>query len=414
MGDSLAALGRVAGSTFVSLRVRNYRLYFIGQVVSVSGSWMQRVAQSWLVLHLTGSGVALGTVSALQFLPMLVLGAWGGVLADRADKRRLLMITQALMGLLALVLGTVTLAGLVQLWMVYLLALLLGVVTAVDNPSRQSFVMEMVGRRQVTNAVSLNSAVFTGARVVGPAIAGLLIVLVGTGWCFVINALTFGAVMVALAAMDPTKLQRAEASPRARGQLLEGLRFVRSRSDILAPLVLLGVVGTLALNWTVILPLLASRTFHGDARTYGLLFAVLGAGSLAGALVTASRREPSVRLLVGSLVAFGVLMLAAAAAPSLPLELAVLAPMGTAALVFQTTSNSLIQLRSEPALRGRVMAIYVVVFVGTTPIGAPIVGWVAQQYGPRAAMGLGAAAVLLTAAAALWLARRHMFDVRRD
>jgi MFS family permease len=414
MGDSLAALGRVAGSTFISLRVRNYRLYFIGQVVSVSGSWMQRVAQSWLVLHLTGSGVALGTVSALQFLPMLVLGAWGGVLADRADKRRLLMITQALMGLLALVLGTVTLAGLVQLWMVYLLALLLGVVTAVDNPSRQSFVMEMVGRRQVTNAVSLNSAVFTGARVIGPAIAGLLIVLVGTGWCFVINALTFGAVMVALAAMDPTKLQRAEAPPRARGQLLEGLRFVRSRSDILAPLVLLGVVGTLALNWTVILPLLASRTFHGDARTYGLLFAVLGAGSLAGALVTASRREPSVRLLVGSLAAFGVLMLAAAAAPSLPLELAVLAPMGTAALVFQTTSNSLIQLRSEPALRGRVMAIYVVVFVGTTPIGAPIVGWVAQQYGPRAAMGLGAAAVLLTAAAALWLARRHMFDVRRD
>jgi MFS family permease len=414
MGDSLAALGRVAGSTFISLRVRNYRLYFIGQVVSVSGSWMQRVAQSWLVLHLTGSGVALGTVSALQFLPMLVLGAWGGVLADRADKRRLLMITQALMGLLALVLGTVTLAGLVRLWMVYLLALLLGVVTAVDNPSRQSFVMEMVGRRQVTNAVSLNSAVFTGARVIGPAIAGLLIVLVGTGWCFVINALTFGAVMVALAAMDPTKLLRAEAPSRARGQLVEGLRFVRSRPDILVPLVLLGVVGTLALNWTVILPLLASRTFHGDARTYGLLFAVLGAGSLAGALVTASRGEPSVRMLVGSLAAFGVLMLVAAAAPSLPLELAVLAPMGTAALVFQTTSNSLIQLRSDPALRGRVMAMYSVVFIGTTPIGAPIVGWVAQQYGPRAAMGLGAAAVLLTAAVALWLARRHMFDVRRD
>jgi MFS family permease len=393
--------------------VRNYRLYFIGQVVSVSGSWMQRVAQSWLVLHLTGSGVALGLVSALQFLPMLLLGAWGGVLADRIDKRRVLMVTQALMGLLALVLGAVTLAGLVHLWMVYVLALLLGVVTAMDNPARQSFVMEMVGRRQVTNAVSLNSAVFTGARVVGPAVAGILITLVGTGWCFVLNAVSFGAVLMALVAMDPAQLQRPDAPPRARGQVIEGLRFVWSRPDVRVPLALLAVVGTLALNWTVILPLLARNTFHGDASTYGLLFAVLGAGSLAGALLTASRREPSVRLLLGSLVAFGVLMMAAAVAPSLPLEVAALVPMGMAALAFQTTSNSLIQLRSEPALRGRVMAMYSVVFIGTTPIGAPIVGWVAQQFGPRAGMALGAAAILLAAAAGLWLAgRRHVFDAR--
>jgi MFS family permease len=412
---SIAALRRMAGTTFGSLRVRNYRLYFVGQVVSVSGSWMQRVAQSWLVLHLAGGGgFALGLVSALQFLPMLFLGAWGGVLADRMDKRRLLMVTQALMGLLALVLGAVVLAGLAQLWMVYLLALLLGLVTAIDNPSRQAFVMEMVGRGQVANAVSLNSTVFTGARVVGPAIAGLLISLVGTGWCFLINAFSFGAVVFALVAMDPAKLQRPLAGvARRRGQVMEGLRFIWSRSDLRAPLAVLGVVGTLALNWTVLLPLLARNTFHGGAGTYGLLFAVLGAGSLIGALFTAGRREPTATLLLGSLVAFGVFMMAAAAAPTLPLELAALVLTGIAALAFQTTTNSLIQLRSDPAFRGRVMAMYSVVFIGTTPIGAPIVGWIAQQFGPRAGLALGAVAILATAAVATWLARsRGVFEAR--
>ena len=413
MTPALVALRRVAGSTFGSLQVRNYRLYFIGQVVSVSGSWMQRVAQSWLVLHLTGSGVALGVVSALQFLPMLVFGAWGGALADRVDKRRVLMLTQAVMGFLALALGVVTLTGSVRLWMVYLLALLLGMVTAMDNPARQSFVMEMVGRAQVTNAVSLNSAVFTGARVVGPALAGILISLVGTGWCFVLNAVSFGAVVLALVAMDPARLQRSTAAPARRGLVVEGLRFVWSRPDIRLPLAILAVVGTLALNWTVILPLLAQNTFRGGAGTYGLLFAMLGLGSLAGALFTASRREPSGGLLLGALAAFGVLMAAAAVAPTLQLEVLALVPTGMAALVFQTTSNSLIQLRSEPALRGRVMALYSVLFIGTTPIGAPIMGWVAQQAGPRAALLLGAAAILATAAAAAWLARsRHVFEAR--
>jgi len=399
----------MADSTFGSLRVRNYRLYFIGQVVSVSGSWMQRIAQSWLVLqlHVPNAGVALGLVSALQFLPMLLFGAYGGVLADRLDKRRLLMATQTVMGLLALVLGVLTLGRVVQLWMVYTLALLLGVVTAFDNPGRQSFVMEMVGRRQVTNAVSLNSAVFTGARVVGPAVAGLLISVVGTGWCFVVNAVSFGAVVAALLAMDPARLQRVQAPARARGQLVEGLRFVLSRPDLRTPLALLAIVGTLALNFNVLLPLLARDTFHGGAWTYGLLFSVLGVGSLAGALFTAGRREPSAGRILGSLVLFGLFMLAAAAAPTLPLEMAALAPMGIAALVFQTSTNSLLQLRSEPALRGRVMALYAVVFIGTTPFGAPIVGWVAQQHGARAAFVLGAAAILVAAATGLWLARRH-------
>lgn len=403
----------MAADTFSSLHVRNYRLYFIGQVVSVSGSWMQRVAQSWLVLHLTGSGVALGVASALQFLPILLFGAWAGLVADRMDKRRVLMVTQPLMGFLALILGVLTLTGLVQLWMVFLMALLLGAVTAVDNPARQSFVMELVGRRQVTNAVSLNSAVFTSARVVGPAIAGVLIAVVGTGWCFVVNAASFGAVLTALVAMNAEQLERAQRPLRARGQLMEGLRFVWSRPDLSTPLALLAVVGTLALNFTVILPVLARDTFHGDASTYGTLFSVLGAGSLVGALFTASRREPSVPLLVGALGLFGLFMLGAAAAPTLPLEIAALIPMGLAAVAFQTTTNSLIQLRSEPALRGRVMALYSVVFLGTTPIGAPIVGWVAQHFGPRAGLGLGGTAVLAAALVALWLGtRRHVFEAR--
>jgi len=293
------------------------------------------------------------------------------------------------------------------------MALLLGAVTAIDNPARQSFVMELVGRGQVTNAVSLNSAVFTGARVVGPAVAGLLIAAVGTGWCFVINAASFGAVLFALVAMTAEQLQRAERPAKAQGQLMEGLRFVWSRPDLSTPLALLAVVGTLALNFTVVLPLLARDTFHGGATTYGTLFSVLGAGSLAGALFTASRREPSVSLLVGALGLFGLFMLGAAAAPTLPLEMVALIPMGVAALAFQTTTNSLLQLRSEPALRGRVMALYSVVFLGSTPIGAPIVGWVAEQFGPRAGLGLGGAAVLVAALVAVWLsARRHVFDAR--
>lgn len=410
MTRAIAALGR---STFGSLAIRNYRLYFIGQVVSVTGSWMQRVAQSWLVLHLTGSGVALGLVAALQFIPMLLFGAWGGLIADRVDKRRLLIITQALMGLLAAVLAVVTLSGLVQLWIVYLLALLLGVVTAIDNPGRQSFVMEMVGRQQVMNAVSLNSAVFTGSRVIGPAVAGILIVVVGTGWCFVLNAVSFAAVLLALVAMDPSQLQRSDAPPKVRGQLLEGLRFVWARPDLRVPMGLLAVVGTLALNFTVVLPLLARNSFHGDAGTYGLLFSALGVGSLAGALFTAGRREPSVRLLLVSLLLFGLFMVAAAAAPNLALEIAVLIPLGIAALAFQTTTNSLVQLRAEPALRGRVMAIYSVVFLGTTPIGAPIVGLVAELIGPRAGLALGGFAVLLAAIVAFWLSRsRKVFEVR--
>ncbi|MDQ6772972.1 MAG: MFS transporter [Candidatus Dormibacteraeota bacterium] len=406
-------LARLAGGTFSSLSIRNYRLFFGGQVVSVTGSWMQRVAQSWLVLHLTGSGVALGIVTALQFVPMLFFGLWGGVVADRADKRHVLYATQAAMGLLAALLGALTLSGSVRLWMVYALALILGLATAVDNPTRQAFVMEMVGRAHVMNAVSLNSAVFTGARVIGPALAGILVGLVGTGWCFILNAISFGAVIAALALMDPAALNRAPLVARSKGQVVEGLRYAWSEIDLRVTLLTLAAVGTLGLNFTVILPLLASVTFHGDATTYGLLFSVMGAGSVVGALATARLRTPSWPVLAGALGAFGLLMLAAAFAPSLWLEVAVLAPLGLATIVYQATTNSRLQLHSRRELRGRVMALYAVVFLGSTPIGAPIVGWVSQRYGPRAGLLLGAVAVLATwLALTAWLVRRRQ-TIRR-
>jgi MFS family permease len=367
---------------------------------------MQRVAQAWLVLQLTGSGLALGTVTALQFLPLLLIGAWGGLLADRVDKRRLLLATQGAMGLLALALGLLTLSGSVQLWMVYGLALALGAVTALDNPARQAFVIEMVGREHVTNAVSLNSAVFTSARLVGPAVAGVLINAVGTGWCFVVNGLSFAAVLAALALMDTRQLHLGAAAGRGQGQVREGLRYVWSTVELRVPLLLMAAVGTLALNFSVVLPLLASQTFHGNAGTYGLLFSVLGGGSLVGALVTASRSEPSRRLLLGSLLAFGALMLGAAAAPTLWIEVAVLVPLGVASTVFQATANSTLQLNSTADMRGRVMALYGVVFLGTTPIGAPLVGWLSEGFGPRAGFVVGGAAVLVAlAAVCLWLWR---------
>jgi MFS family permease len=396
--SSLAAAMR---STFASLQVRNYRLYFLGQVISVSGSWMQRVAQAWLVLHLTSSGLALGIVTALQFVPMLLFGTWGGLLADRADKRRLLLGTQTAAGLLALILGGLTLTGAVQLWMVYLLSLLLGMVTAVDNPTRQAFVMEMVGREYVANAVALNSATFTSARVVGPAVAGVLIAAVGTGWCFLLNAASYGAVLIALAAMDPARLLRGAPLGRGRGQLREGLAYAWSTPELRTTLLLLALVGTLAFNFSVLMPLMARNAFHGDASTLGLLFSAFGLGSLGGALFTASRPHPSFRLLMGCLVLFGLLLAGSAAAPSFPLEAGLLVPMGVAAIGFQATGNSILQIHSTPTMRGRVMALYSVVFIGTTPIGAPIVGWLAQGFGPRAGLAMGAAASLVAAAVGL-------------
>ena len=391
-------MNRISGgfiTTFDSLRIRNFRLFFIAQVVSVTGTWMQSVAQMWLVLHLTGSGVALGVTAALQFLPMLLLGTFGGLLADRLDKRRVLMATQSLAGMTALVLAVLTLTGLVQLWMVYALALALGLVNVFDNPARQSFVTELVGRDRVTNAVGLNSAVFTGARVIGPAVAGILITLVGTGYCFLYNGLSYFPVVVALMMMRTSELNRSAPMPRAKGQIREGMRYAWERPELRFPLLLMLVIGLLAFNFSVLMPLMARYVFNSGASTFGLLMSFMGVGAFAGALFSANRALPTHRLLAMAGVLFGVFLIGTAIAPSLWVELALLIPLGAAMTTFQATANSLLQLNSEPRFRGRVMALYVIVFIGSTPIGAPLVGWVAQNYGARAGLALGGVAALL-------------------
>jgi len=399
--------------TFASLRNRNFRIFFTAQIVSVTGTWMQSIAQMWLVLHLTGSGVALGITAALQFTPILLFGNWGGLLADRVDKRKLLMVTQSAAGVVALVLAGLTLGGVVQLWMVYGLAFALGMVSVFDNPARQSFVTEMVGKDQVTNAVGLNSAVFTLARVIGPAIAGVLIAAVGTGWCFLYNGLSYFPVVFALLLMHPWELNRGLPAPRARGQIRAGIRYAWNRPELRFPLLLMLVVGTLAFNFSVLMPLMASFVFHSGASTFGLLMSFMGAGAFVGALVSANRAGPSHRLLAFAGIAFGGLLVGAALAPTLPVELFVLVPLGAAMITFQATANSLLQLNSDPAFRGRVMALYVMVFLGSTPIGGPIVGWVAEQFGARFGLGLGGLATFIASAALLWSLRHwHVGQAR--
>lgn len=385
------------GRTFRSMSVRNFRLYFFGQIVSASGTWMQSVAQAWLVLRLTHSGVALGITAALQFSPTLLGGAWAGVMADRVDKRRLLVITSAAAAVLASALGLVVALGVVQLWMVYGLALLLGCVTALDNPARRAFVVEMVGPQYLANATGLSSAVFTAARVVGPAIAGLLIAGVGLAWCFFLNAGSFGAVIVAFALMRRAELFTVAPTPRAKGQLREGLRYVWSTPELLLPLAMVAVIGTLAFNFQVVLPLLAHRTFHQGAAQFGSLYSFMSLGSVTGALVAAHHARPDRRILVGSAFTFGVFMMAAAFAPTLPILMVLLVPTGLAGMGFLTMANSALQIHAAPQMRGRVGALFAVAFIGSTPIGGPIVGWVSEQFGPRAGLALGGVATIATA-----------------
>ncbi len=386
--------------SFSSLSVPNYRRYFAGQVVSLSGNWMQTVAALWLILDLTGSGVAVGATTALQFLPMLLFGAWGGLLADRFPKRRLLIVTQALMALPALALFTVTSAGIVAPWMVYLAVFAMGSVNAVDNPTRQSFVIEMVGADRVVNAVSLNSVIVQSARIVGPAIAGLLIAAFGVGPCFAVNALSFGAMIAALLLMDPAQLRVAATSGRGPGAIRAGLRYVRRTPELAVPLALMALVGTFGFNFQVVLPLLARFSFDGGAGTYAVLVSAMGVGSVAGALITGARGRTGPRLIAAAALAFGTMAGLAAAMPSLAFEIPMLALLGAAAVTFAATVNSTLQLAVEPAMRGRVMALYSVVFLGSTPIGGPLTGWLSQAYDPRVALLLAAVAGVSAAWAA--------------
>lgn len=380
---------------FASLAIPNYRRYFAGLVVSLTGNWMQNVAEMWLILSLTGSGVALGLTAALQFVPILLLGAWGGLLADRFPKRRLLIATQSAMAVPALALWLLTITGSVQVWMVYVLVLVRGTVNALDNPARQSFVVEMVGPEQLVNAVSLNSVIVHCARIAGPALAGILIATAGVGACFGLNALSFVAAIAALATMNRAALHPARSAERGAGQIRAALRYVRATPELLIPLAMMAVIGTLAFNFQVLLPLLARFAFHGTAATYAAMTTAMGLGSVLAALAFGGRGRVSSALLNGAAVAFGAAMLAAAVAPSLAVELAVLVVLGGASVTFAAGVNSALQLAVEPAMRGRVMALYSVVFLGSTPIGGPLAGWLAGAAGPRAGLVMGGAAALL-------------------
>jgi MFS family permease len=386
--------------SFNSLEVPNYRRYFAGQLISLSGTWMQTVAAIWLILSLTDSGIAVGLTTALQFLPMLVLGAWGGLLADRIPKRRLLITTQALMAIPAIGLFAVTATGVAAPWMVYLAVFAMGSVNAIDNPTRQSFVFEMVGADRVVNAVSLNSVIVQSARIVGPALAGLLIAGVGVAPCFALNALTFIAMIVALWGMDPRRLHAAPVAPREPGAIRAALRYVGRTPELAVPLALMALVGTLGFNFQVVLPMLAKFSFHGGAGAYAVLVSAMGVGSIAGALVNGHHGRTGPRLIAGGALAFGVSALLSAAMPSLALEIPMLALLGAAAVTFAATINSSLQLAVAPEMRGRVMALYSVVFLGSTPIGGPLTGWLSEAYDPRVALLLAG----ITGLSAAWAA----------
>ncbi|MEV4924374.1 MFS transporter [Streptomyces roseoverticillatus] len=406
------------GGTFSSLRIRNYRLFATGQVVSNTGTWMQRIAQDWLVLSLTGSSAAVGITTALQFLPMLFLGLYGGVIADRYPKRRLLVLTQAAMGLTGLALAVLTLSGHVQVWHVYLTAFVLGLVTVVDNPARQAFVVEMVGPADLRNAVSLNSANFQSARLVGPAVAGVLITAVGSGWAFLLNGLSFVAPVAGLLLMRTAELHKTDRAPRGKGQLREGLRYVAGRPDLIWPIVLVGFIGTFGFNFPIWLTAFVNDVYHAGAGTYGLLNTLMAGGSLVGALLAARRGSSRLRFLVGAALLFGLLEITAALAPSFWVFAALLVPIGMFGLTINVTANSSIQLGTDPAMRGRVMSLFMMVFMGGTPLGAPLVGWVTDAYGARVGfLAGGAVATLAAVGVGLVLARvgdlRLKVDLRR-
>jgi MFS family permease len=383
------------GRSFASLGVPNFRRYFTGQLVSISGNWMQTIAEIWLVLSLTDSGVAVGATTALQFLPMLIFGAWGGLIADRVPKRRLLLLTQGLHMIAPLTMLALALDGVLVPWMIFALVFLRGCVNSVDYPTRQAFVMEIVGSDRVVNAVNLNSVLIHSARVIGPALAGILIATVGVEPCFALNALSFAVMIWALSGMDTSKLQPSEVAPPGSGAVRAGLRYVRREPALWIPLGLMAIVGTLGYNFQVVLPLLARFTFDGGASAYAALVAAMALGAIVGALINGARGSVTPMLLVGAATVFGALALLAAGAPTLGLELAALVPLGAATVTLAASVNSSLQLASEPSMRGRVMALYSIVFLGSTPIGGPLSGWLSESVDPRAALVMAGIAAII-------------------
>jgi MFS family permease len=398
---------RVGKTTFAALAVPNYRRYYGGQAISLIGTWMQMTAQSWLVFTLTHSSTALGVVIALQTLPVLLLTPYGGVIADRSDKRRIMIALQSAMGVQALILGLLTVTGNIRVWEIGLLALLLGLNNAFENPARQSFMLELVGPEHLRNAVSLNSVLVNLARTVGPAVAGILIATVGDGVCFLVNAGSFVAVVVSLITMDARALQPSPPAPRAKGQLREGLAYVRRTPGLATPLLMMAAVGCLTYEFQVTLPVLAGRGLHAGATGFGFMTAAMGVGAVFGGLVLAARGRTGLLPLVTAAWFYGIAVGLAALAPNLGLALVALALTGAASIAFMATGNSTLQLTAEPSMRGRVMSLWFVAFQGSTPIGGPLVGWVMAVLGARAGLGLGAVTCLIVAAAGLAAWRRQ-------
>jgi MFS family permease len=389
-----------------ALSITNYRRYFIGQIVSASGTWVQQTALSWLVLRLGGSGTDVGLVVALQFLPLLLLGPFGGLIVDRFPRRRLLLITAASSTVLAVFLFVVTSAGRQTLLSLYAFSLLSGLVTVVDNPARQAFASELVGIDHLASAIGLNGVLMNTARVVGPALAGLLIVVSSVPVCIAVNAISYVAVIVALLSIRSRELYLTPPAPREPRAVRQGLDYVRNHPDVGVPLAIMAVVGMISLNFPTVLPLLARDTFHGNAGTFGGLSAAMSVGAVAGALAAGTIRRPTSREVAQASVAFGILMVAAALAPNLAIEYVVIVPVGFTTYAFVTLAMTTVQMGADPALRGRVMALWAIAFAGTTPIGGPSVGAIAQAFGPRAALGVGAVGAIMTGLVALAILRR--------
>lgn len=395
-----------AAAVFRSLRHRNARLYFLGLVVSTVGTWMQATAQAWLVLELTDSGTALGVVTALQFLPMLLFGAWGGALADRIDRRRLLAVTQVLMAVQALTLAVATLSGWVTVGMVYVLTGILGLITAVDTPVRRSFIGDLVDEGELSNAMSLNTAVMTGARIIGPAVAGVLISTAGTGWAFLVNGVSFAALLVALAAMDPERIHRHEPAARGRGQVVAGLRYVAGHPVLRLTMLTLVVVSTFTFAYQVTIPLLVERVLGGGAGAFGLLLALTSVGSLLGAFVSASRPQATLGFFLGALGVLGLFAGLLAVAPNLPAALLLGIPMGAGGAAFIACSSGILVSDTRADMRGRVLALQSIAFLGSTPIGGPILGWIGETFGARWPLVVGSVVALGSMAVAAVAARR--------
>jgi MFS family permease len=393
-----ARLARGTRETFRSLSVRNFRLFFGGQLISQIGNWLTLVAQTLLVLKLTGNGFDVGLLTACQFAPVLFIGAWAGLVADRSDKRRLLMIVQTIAMAQSFVLAFLAFMSHPPVAAFYVVALIGGFTIAFDNPARRAFVVEMVPEDNVQNAVSLNSALMTSARVIGPALAGLLIHVAGYGWCFTIDAFSYLAVLAGLWMMRTSELRPSPVAERAKGQVREGLRYARRVRELRVPLIMMAVIGTLAFNFQVVMPLFVVRTFHGNEATFTVLFSVLSIGSLAGALATARRRTISVRHVVLTAAAFGIAMCLFAASPSLAASFPLGLLVGASSIAFMTSSTAIVQVEAAPEMRGRVLALQAIVFLGSTPIGGPLLGEVCDAFGPRAGILIGGLAALAAAA----------------